>query len=143
MIDTSITNNSKSTGFNLEVIMGESFPKASLQNLTAELLQNLQDASCSIYKMTTTFLMYDFQISCILSNNTWKSACFCTYRLPHHLYNGWKTSTWIVRLLLWIAKKQSTSMSVVNVNFDSAVMLWMLNPGTTEYVKCFTILNFI
>ena len=103
----------KSTGFSFR-IQWESTFQSKFAQFSSWI--SFRDASCSIYKMTTIFLLYVFQILCILSNKAEKSACFCTYRLPHYLYNGWKTLAWIVRLLFWVGEKQSTSMSVVNAN---------------------------
>ena len=65
VMDISITN--KSTGFSFRIQWESTFQK-QFSSWTS-----FRDASCSIYKMTTIFLLYVFQILCVLSNNTWRS----------------------------------------------------------------------
>ena len=82
-------------------------------------LQNIRDAiaSNSIYNMTIIFIhTVCFPDFMYLVKQYLEIGMFCTYRLPHYLYNGWKTSAWIVRLVFWVGVKQSTNTSIVNVN---------------------------
>ena len=134
-MDTSITNNSKEHRFHLRSQWKALFKSkfTHFSSWTPFNAYKMQVVAITKWLQSSYYVrIYVFQILCILSNNSWRPACFCTYRLAHYLYNGWKTSALIVKLLFWVGEKQSTSMPVIN---DCAVMLWMLNPRTTEYVN--------
>ena len=80
VMNISITNNTKEHKFQFQKSMGKHFPKASLHNLVAELpSEYIRDASCRIYNITAIFLLYVFQILCILLNNTQRSACYIVH----------------------------------------------------------------
>ena len=58
----------------------------------------------------------------MLSYNTWRSTCSCTYKLPNYLYNGWKFQLGLYGCYFELEKSnQQVAMSVGMQIFDGAI----------------------
>ena len=83
--------------------------------------------------MTTIFLLYVFQILCVLSNNTWRSELLYIQATPLSLQWMKNFSLDCKAAILSRRKAINKHVRLLCMQiFDGAVVLWMLNLGTNR-----------
>ena len=127
----SITNNSKEHRFQFR-INGKTLSKSNLAQFSRWNPFRIYEILVVVFTKWLQSFYCMFSRFCILSNNTWRSACF--------ILTGYHTIFTVdfsldYKAAILSRRKPINKHVCCECKSGGAIVLWMLSPGTTEYVN--------